>query len=1832
MTHQRNMYSLNQTCDSGISLNVSLHYSLIPSFIIICVLSALQSRSKDLRINEKLPFLNNRFGIVVPLDLIGSLSNRWSFGFAFGAVSTSVLHLFSENYIPHHVPTWANAFVYLMAAIEVGLAYFPFFACLSTPSRVVGAVLGILYSLAWLIVTLWDTLLCPSGKVLGSYQKIIYQWPSILSLCFILGRFTYMLVKAVRIRLQLENDNQEQLMQCHQAQHVQRLFQRSPISRNTSWFQRRIYEWDPYFKYPNRMIGTTIISLIGLYAITLADYSISDYAFDRLDVLKDQLENLATYCNASCNETKIFAAMVPQLEEFIDVARKSWLATTIFSSLTSVTHIFHVLVCYRKHLKRLWAGNKDFLPKKFHKPSPAVSVAAITRYSGWQIAFTLWGFLVVHFVLFVFAMLFTYGVILPIQNGRVLNLLSNLGTILLTIGIIIGLVILQVVLAQVFFLQDKISPSDKYKPLALNNRKAFHNFNYFFFFYNVVMGLSNCILRLLTSCMVGAWLISRIDRTIMQRGYESMDPGYNTWIGMIFTDHHHNNPVMVCFCHFLLSNTLKRQQRVTEAASYSTFSNVSAPDCESRARRRWLLLYTLMKNPRLILLRKKLTSSAGSIYHHDTVSRAWVLTSQTRPAPETVARGNAARAHFKLVPDHTCGKEIRLSKRSGVRMSDDQTKKMLRAVLQSNKNGVPISRLLGDYRSLTGECIPFKQLGYPSLEALLRSIPSVVRMDNRMGEIMCYAAVCQETAHIAQLVARQKSNKKVQGRSQMLNCRMRPKQPSSFMLYSTLRTSLRQPDRSSSRLGWAQPYASKVPPRHRNNTYGGFSAGGDVRKLYNQHDERVNSRAPAPPVPKGNEQRDRLDKKITISSRLLNNANNFTSNKLTTVAATLKPVAPQPGVYDPKVVQSLLTEVLKKYCSGLWLSKVPEVYRAMHNQEFPGQAVIDLENWTHVCSVEKPGSTNRADRLLYPPKPKSPFQPRTAAPSVNSDDTVQAQQVTGGSAKSVRGAKPVNLAPLFFSLRSPSLNQTSSATTPSWQHSPTSPTVPSASWMRPPSPISPPSTSRNSIPAPSLSAQTFPTPPPFTPPTRSSNGAAEIPLDVRVKLRELLSKYNQGLWAHALPKLYQETFKVPFPGDVLDNLCLLLDVCTVEYPMHDKKKAILYGPTAEVKAKASSSQVSPPGSKFSSFNAVPPLVLPKEEFPSVLVVEASSTTEVILRYIGEDYSQAQEAMEESMRTFYSQPSTQRPLSSSSPGQLAAVKVEGGEEVVRAQVCETMTNTVKVYYVDHGFSEVICKTQLMELLKDFLKLPFQASVCTLAGLEHFSSERSVLLTLESLAVGKILLAELLQRDTDTPQVVLYDTSLYEDVNVNAACLKALHDRTMENPLQVNSTYMNVSVTNVCFDGTVYCQLPSRGRVKLNKILEKIEVFFITQVTSDSLVSSPFCGKCCLARHKGKWARVEITNLHGSRVLDIQFVDLGVPASVEVIELREVPPAFLHELAAIPPQAIKCCLVDLSPEVWTPEAVLWLRNTVLHSLDCTMTISKIDEGKVVHIHLFSSNGSVNCTDSINHQVATSGLWKRPAPVPQKEPSPRLFESTLGSMVDQDSLDNTAFNLGSGDMSNAYAQALHTSVRLGKQPVLPPPMELPKVGQNMDVYVSVACHPGHFVLQPWQDLYKLVVLMGEMILYYNQREERLESREIIKGEVYAAKVDNNWHRVLVKAVLSNSLVSVYELDYGKHELVGSRQIQPLIESFRQLPFQGIRAQLAGVKQRVWSEAAAIVFRNHVEKKPLVAQVESVVEAELPWDRKVVVYLVDTSQAENDMWVHNIITDFPEELSTGV
>ncbi|XP_047241695.1 tudor domain-containing protein 7B isoform X1 [Girardinichthys multiradiatus] len=1121
------------------------------------------------------------------------------------------------------------------------------------------------------------------------------------------------------------------------------------------------------------------------------------------------------------------------------------------------------------------------------------------------------------------------------------------------------------------------------------------------------------------------------------------------------------------------------------------------------------------------------------------------------------------------------------------------TKRTLQAIVKANRGGVSLSRLQSECKELTGEQIPHKQL-----DALLANTSSV-RMERRgSGEMVYFSSGAMEEAHTAKVVARQRSSKKT-GRHYMVNTQMRVKPAVPLVLNAKPQTSLRQPNhrgRGGGRGGGggAGRGAGHGDFRQTRDLRDGLSEGrpgGHPNKLFNQN--KANKR--------GNLPAERPDKRMGLPTRFQKEVHTHLSRNPQQTDPPLnlnesfgsgkgKP-------YNHQQVQSHIREILAKYSNGFWVSKLPQIYRELYKQDLPSEALKDLETWTHICIVEKTCSSTSTELLLYPAKEQT-------------NTSISSQILHSNSTISPAETYPAQKRPLSNHLaRSGSQ-----------------------------SPLSPPSSSSS------------PSPP--------SSPAALSP-ELKQKLEELLVKYSSGLWAHALPKLFQDTYKTKLPGHVLENLDLLSDICTINYPMPDNpKRAILYrrssaGGGEDENCNRRSSSTSEEELRVrievqSSNHEVPPLQIPKEEYPSVLVMEATDTSTVILRYIGEGYSRAQDSMEDEMREFYcSDQSRQAPLSSPSSGQLVAVRAEEEEEILRAQICEVMSDKVKVYYVDHGFSEVINKTKVLELHKKFLKLPFQATKCKLAGLEPFCQEPVVLKKFETMASGRILLAEILEKG-HTPLVVLYDTSQDDDVNINAACMKALHDNTLASPLQVNSAYMNVTVSSVCSDGTIYCQLPSRGLTKLNEILEKIENYFHTQVTSEFLISRPFCGKGCLARYKGKWSRVEITNLHGSRVVDILFIDVGVHASVEVFELREIPPQFLRDLVFIPPQAVKCCLADLAVSVgsWSPDAVQWLREKVLNTSDCSMKVAKVDETKhCVYIHLFTDKNFHDPARCLNHQMAQSGLFKQHPDVfltshsPTKIPT-NPFSTTTSSSSDSTSGSPTSASApakphlrrtlsgpkgGGGNTTSTSQPGTPSSPSSFLQ--LPPLLDLPHVGHNMDVYVSVACHPGHFVLQPWRDMYKLVVLMGEMILYYNKTEEKPPKVE--KNQIYAAKIENNWYRVLVKGVLTNGLVSVCELDYGKHELVSCSQLRTLIKEFRQLPFQGIHAQLAGVKQRQWSEEASIVFRNHVEKKPLVAQLEAVQEAENPWDRKLTVFLVDTSQEERDIWVHDIMAEFADEPS---
>lgn len=138
-----------------------------------------------------------------------------------------------------------------------------------------------------------------------------------------------------------------------------------------------------------------------------------------------------------------------------------------------------------------------------------------------------------------------------------------------------------------------------------------------------------------------------------------------------------------------------------------------------------------------------------------------------------------------------------------------------------------------------------------------------------------------------------------------------------------------------------------------------------------------------------------------------------------------------------------------------------------------------------------------------------------------------------------------------------------------------------------------------------------------------------------------------------------------------------------------------------------------------------------------------------------------------------------------------------------------------------------------------------------------------------------------------------------------------------------------------------------------------------------------------------------------------------------------------------------------------------------------ITKMAKNKPVHIYLYSSKGCHELRDSINHQLLNFA---------------RGDDSAL-------QLKRSASRLASGDATPLPVAMENSALHL----MLP----LPNVGQTADVFVPVACHPGHFVVQLREDLSNLTTMMGEMVAHYNSVQSD-EAVTVEKNLICAAMVE--------------------------------------------------------------------------------------------------------------------------------
>ncbi|KAH3770226.1 hypothetical protein DPMN_171510 [Dreissena polymorpha] len=150
-------------------------------------------------------------------------------------------------------------------------------------------------------------------------------------------------------------------------------------------------------------------------------------------------------------------------------------------------------------------------------------------YAGSQIAYILWGYIIVWAVLLLTFFALAYLIVLPVFGLISRDVLKYMWNLLSGVLIFYAFTLLQKLFCR-GLLQTRISVDSQGKQdtsviLALDNRKIFHNVTYFTFFFYIVLGLFGCLLTIIKGMILGIMYLSRLDKCGLVNGFETWDKG-----------------------------------------------------------------------------------------------------------------------------------------------------------------------------------------------------------------------------------------------------------------------------------------------------------------------------------------------------------------------------------------------------------------------------------------------------------------------------------------------------------------------------------------------------------------------------------------------------------------------------------------------------------------------------------------------------------------------------------------------------------------------------------------------------------------------------------------------------------------------------------------------------------------------------------------------------------------------------------------------------------------------------------------------------------------------------------------------------------------------------------------------------------------------------------------------------------------------------------------------------------------------------------------------------------------------------------------------------------
>ena len=550
------------------------HLSLIPAFIFLVFHHYLDYRN------------TKRFFVIPPFQyLMDNDHKRMYYIFTFGAMGNTFIRQLGAGEI---ISTNAGSVWYIqplgsfILVIEIGLVYYPIFACFCSRYVIISRVYGLIYMILLMVQDIFQMLhaSCQENDLLsGMYLGTTA--PGLIFSFVVLLCFSKDIIYSIRKRIFVEKFVKH-IANDHQICYVRNLFKKgNSLTKQEhqlpTVYQKYMWSNNPSFRYSSVLLGAILIIYQFYYAIIYITFLV----IDKQALFPKQNLVLARLLSAS-----------------------SIITVTFFVGQT-----LRFLVCHRRNILRMYNAKEQiegyskvmdiattYMLLPYHSITDRGILQPYVYFLGYFIAFNVFGLIFLLLVVFAFVCL-VYKIMVSekffIVTMKVIYKVSFVSIIF---------IVLQFILIKCIFIEKKGENTNRNSSYRIRNLKLYHVFIYFMLFGNLVVGFLSSFSRIVLVAMIEIACLGRLDFSVLNTKYFlRIDRGHHSYLGFLMIQSVYTNPSVKCFCQILVENDDNYAERKFQFIN----SRVSV-----QARNRWHLAVMLIKHVWLRQHRRQLEKNS----------------------------------------------------------------------------------------------------------------------------------------------------------------------------------------------------------------------------------------------------------------------------------------------------------------------------------------------------------------------------------------------------------------------------------------------------------------------------------------------------------------------------------------------------------------------------------------------------------------------------------------------------------------------------------------------------------------------------------------------------------------------------------------------------------------------------------------------------------------------------------------------------------------------------------------------------------------------------------------------------------------------------------------------------------------------------------------------------------------------------------------------------------------------------------------------------------------------------------------------------------------------